>query len=122
MRGPVNIDACFADVDGLWSPLTIAVVNDYDVRIAEVEGEFVWHAHDDTDEFFQVLDGELRIDLDGRETVVLGAGEVFVVPAGVRHRPHSSVRTRILLLEPSSVVNTGDEESSALTSERRVAR
>ena len=122
MRGPANIDACFADVDGLWSPLTIAVVNDYDVRIAEVEGEFVWHAHDDTDEFFQVLEGELRIDLDGRETVVLGTGDVFVVPAGVRHRPHSSVRTRILLLEPSSVVNTGDEESSALTSERRVAR
>ena len=122
MRGPANIDACFADVDGLWSPLTIAVVNDYDVRIAEVEGEFVWHAHDDTDEFFQVLEGELRIDLDGRETVVLGTGEVIVVPAGVRHRPHSSVRTRILLLEPSSVVNTGDEENSALTSERRVAR
>ncbi len=117
---PTNIDACFANVDDLWSPLTIAVVNDYDVRIAEVEGEFVWHAHDDTDEFFQVMSGELLIDLEDRDPVTLGAGDVFVVPAGLRHRPRAEVRTRILLLEPSNVVNTGDE-SSTLRSERRLA-
>lgn len=120
MDRPLRIEACFADVDGLWSPLTIAVVNDYDVRIAEVEGEFVWHAHDDTDELFHVLSGELVIDLEDREAVTLRAGDVFVVPAGIRHRPRTTVRTRILLIEPSTVVNTGDEDSP-LTSNRRVA-
>src|SRR3954453_3165862 len=103
----VNLAAKLALIDGHWSPRTVATVNDYDVRLVRVHGEFVRHQHPDTDEFFLVLDGELTIRMDAGD-VVLRAGEVFVVPAGVDHQPVAAEEAAILLFEPSGVVNTGD--------------
>lgn len=82
-------------------------VNDYDVRIAKVRGEHVWHVHDTTDEFFLVLDGELTISLRDRE-VVLRTGEVFTVPAGTEHCPASAAGARILMFEPTATLTVGD--------------
>ena len=94
-----------------WAPKRIATVNDYDVRIAKVEGEHVWHVHDHTDEFFLVLDGELHIALReaaGERTVVLPKGSVFTVPRGTEHKPYAPVPTAILLLEPTGTLTVGD--------------
>lgn len=110
---PIDLDAALASFDDLWDPRIVTRVNDYDVRVAKVAGDFVWHSHDDTDEFFLVLDGELTIALrpsGGAETaVVLRRGDVFVVPRGMPHRP-SSAGASILLFEPTGTVNTGDHE------------
>lgn len=92
-----------------WSPRTVATVNDYDVRLVKIQGEFVRHQHPDTDELFLVLDGALTIRLDAGD-VVLGPGELYVVPAGTYHQPYAEVETSMLLFEPSDVVNTGDAD------------
>lgn len=121
---PVELRAALAGFSRLWSPRIVTRVNDYDVRVAKVRGDHVWHAHDDTDEFFLVLDGELSIELrDGagagggpngagggseRRTVVLRKGSVFVVPRGVEHKPHSEGGASILLFEPSGTLSVGD--------------
>lgn len=91
-----------------WSPKVIAEMNDYQFKIVKIEGDFVWHDHDDTDETFIVLDGKLRIDFrDG--FVNVGAGEMFVVPKGIEHKPFAENEVRMLLIEPRGVLNTGDE-------------
>lgn len=108
---PVALTDALARFDVLWSPRIVAQVNDYDVRIAKVQGEHVWHAHEDTDEFFLVLDGELRIALrepTGEREVVLPTGSTFVVPRGQEHRPSSPGGASILMLEPSGTLTTGD--------------
>ncbi len=89
-----------------WSPRKIAELNDYDIKLVKVQGDFVWHSHDDTDELFLVIDGQLTIALRDRD-VVLGAGELFVVPRGVEHCPRADQETAALLIEPRGVVNTG---------------
>ena len=90
-----------------WAPKIIGRLNDYELKIVKVQGEFVWHQHDDTDEVFLVLGGELTIDLpDG--AVVLGPLETVTVPRGVRHRPRAETETSMLLIEPADVVNTGE--------------
>lgn len=103
----VALDAAFERFTDHWSPKTVATVNDYDVRIVKVQGEFVRHTHDDTDEFFLVVSGELTIRMDDGD-VTLGSGEMYVVPRGVPHQPCAVAETRVLLIEPSTVVNTGD--------------
>ena len=103
----VNLDAMLARFAEHWSPKKIAQINDYDVRIVKVQGEFTWHRHADTDEFFLVLDGQLTIQMRDRD-VVLGPRELFVVPRGVEHSPRADAKTAVLMLEPGSVVNTGD--------------
>jgi mannose-6-phosphate isomerase-like protein (cupin superfamily) len=104
---PINLDAMLARFAEHWSPKQIAQVNDYDIRIVKVLGEFTWHQHADTDEFFLVLSGQLTIQMRDRD-VVLAAGELFVVPQGVEHCPRADTETALLLFEPSTVVNTGD--------------
>src|SRR4029453_4034407 len=103
----VNLDAMLARFAEHWSPKKIAQVNDYDVRIVKLQGEFTWHRHADTDEFFLVLDGRLAIQMRDR-TVVLGPRELFVVPRGVEHCPRADTETAVLLFEPGTVINTGD--------------
>ncbi|NUT91205.1 MAG: cupin domain-containing protein, partial [Saccharothrix sp.] len=93
--------------DDLWSPRVLATVNDYDVRVAKVKGEHVWHAHADTDEFFLVLHGELDIALRDR-TVHLTKGDTFVVPKDVEHKPSSEHGAHILMIEPTGTVSVGD--------------
>jgi mannose-6-phosphate isomerase-like protein (cupin superfamily) len=112
----VNLAAKLALIAEHWSPRTVATVNDYDVRLVKVDGEFVRHQHADTDEFFLVLDGELTIRMDSGD-VTLGAGEIYVVPQGVDHQPVATGEAAILLFEPSDVVNTGDA-GGALTAPR----
>jgi len=103
---PLNLAQKLELVDELWSPRVIAEMNDYQFKLVRVQGDFVWHDHPATDETFLVLAGELRIDFhDG--AVVLGAGEMFVVPAGVVHKPCAENEVKMLLIEPRGVVNTG---------------
>jgi mannose-6-phosphate isomerase-like protein (cupin superfamily) len=104
----VNLAAMLARFDENWSPKRIARLNDYDVRIVKVHGEFTWHTHEETDELFFVLDGELIVQLRDGDDVVVHPQELYVVPRGVEHCPRADVKTSILLFEPSSVVNTGD--------------
>ena len=90
-----------------WSPRVIAEMNDYQFKLAKVQGDFVWHDHPDTDETFIVLAGQLRIEMqDG--TVELGPGEMYVVPRGVEHKPSADEEAHVLLIEPRGVINTGD--------------
>ncbi|MCI3240702.1 MULTISPECIES: cupin domain-containing protein [Streptomyces] len=108
---PVSLDQALASFTEQWSPRIVTSVNDYDVRIAKVEGEHLWHVHDHTDEFFLVLDGELHISLRepaGERTVVLERGSVFTVPRGTEHKPYARVPTAILMLEPSGTSTVGD--------------
>ncbi|MEU2774819.1 cupin domain-containing protein [Streptomyces sp. NPDC007162] len=108
---PISLARALASFDDVWSPRIVTAVNDYDVRVAKVEGEHIWHVHDHTDEFFLVLDGELRIALRepaGERTVVLPKGSVFTVPRGTEHKPHARVPTEILLLEPTGTLTVGD--------------
>ena len=108
---PVNLPDALAGFAEIYSPRIVARVNDYDVRIAHARGEHVWHVHDDTDEFFLVLDGQFHVALRdgaGRErTVVLRQGDTFVVPKGTEHKP-SSPGGSILMFEPSGTSTTGD--------------
>lgn len=102
-----NLDEKLAMFTEHWSPKTIGRLNDYELKVVRVQGEFVWHQHDDTDEVFLVLDGELAIDLPG-STVVLGPRETVTVPRGMQHRPRAERETTMLLIEPTGVVNTGE--------------
>jgi mannose-6-phosphate isomerase-like protein (cupin superfamily) len=108
---PISLSQALASFDALWSPRIVTRVNDYDVRVAKVEGEHLWHAHDDTDEFFLVLDGELDIALRepaGERTVVLPKGTVFTVPAGTEHKPSAPFGAAILMFEPTGTPTVGD--------------
>ena len=97
-----------------WSPRIVAHYSGNDIMVVKVEGEFVWHSHPDTDDFFLVIDGELDIELRDR-TVTLGPGELFVVPTGVEHRPCARRgEVKLLLIEPKGTPNTGDEETAAV--------
>ncbi|MCI5046058.1 MAG: cupin domain-containing protein [Aquisalinus sp.] len=106
MPEAINIARKFAQFTEQWQPKRIATVNDYDVRIAKIEGEFVWHAHDETDEMFLVVKGEMKILLRDGE-VRLQEGDIYVVPRGVEHKPVADSECQILLIEPTDVVNTG---------------
>lgn len=112
MTEPVSLTDALATFDVLWSPRIVAAVNDYDVRIAKVAGEHVWHSHAHTDEFFLVLDGEFRIGLRpegaAEREVVLRRGDVFTVPRGVAHRPSSPDGAAILMFEPTGTLTVGD--------------
>ncbi|MFJ9008437.1 cupin domain-containing protein [Streptomyces canus] len=104
---PVNLADKLAQFSELWSQKKVAVLNDYEVKLAKLKGEFVWHTHEDTDELFLVISGRLTIQLrDG--DVVVEPGELFVVPRGVEHCPLADEETAILLFEPAGTINTGD--------------
>jgi mannose-6-phosphate isomerase-like protein (cupin superfamily) len=114
---PVNLTAALASFQDIYSPRIVARMNDYDVKIAHANGEHVWHVHDDTDEFFLVLDGRFDIairDADGGErTVKMAAGDTFVVPRGVEHKP-SSPGASILMFEPAGTATTGDRHEGEI--------
>ncbi len=118
MAGKVNLEAQFGRFDDYWSPKIVASVNDYDVKVVKVRGQFVWHQHDETDEFFLVTAGQLRIRLQDNDDVVLSPGELFVVPRGVRHCPVADEETQVMLLEPRETVNTGDADLAGTVGER----
>jgi mannose-6-phosphate isomerase-like protein (cupin superfamily) len=103
----INLREKLGNIDDYWSPRIIAQLNDYHLKLVKVEGEFVWHSHAETDEVFLVLQGSLLIEtLDG--AVGLEEGELYVVPAGVMHRPVANEECHLLLIEPAGTINTGD--------------
>jgi mannose-6-phosphate isomerase-like protein (cupin superfamily) len=110
MNTKVSIADKHALFEERWTPKIIAGLDNYDVKIAKVEGEFVWHKHDDEDEFFLVTKGQLKLELDGRDDVVLDEGEIYVVPAGLQHRPVAQPYAEIMMIERKGVVNTGDAD------------
>ena len=107
MDDRINLAEKIALLPGSYQPGLIGYMNDYKLLVVKVDGEFVWHKHDDTDDFFLVLSGKLTIQLRDRD-VVLGPGELFVVPKGVEHCPKAEEETHVLLIEPRDTINTGD--------------
>jgi len=108
---PVNLAEKLAAFTEHWQPRTVAEFNGHDVMVVKTQGEFVWHKHDETDDLFLVLRGELVIELrDG--SVTLRAGDLFVVPRGVEHRPVAKEEAHVLLIEPSGTPNTGDRTTA----------
>ena len=108
----INLAEKLATFSEPWQPRTVGQFNGHDLRVAKLHGEFVWHKHDETDDFFLVLSGKLVIQL--REgNVTLEPGEVFVVPAGVEHCPLAEEEVHVLLIEREGTPNTGDPETAA---------
>lgn len=107
---PIDLQEKFAQFSDTWSPKVIARLNDYEIKLARLDGEFVWHSHADTDELFLVISGNLTIQLEPADggAVELRAGQLYVVPRGVRHCPKADGEVLAMLIEPAGVVNTGD--------------
>ena len=104
---PINLQEKLSKFSEQWSPKIVAQMNDYHIKLAKVQGEFVWHDHPETDEVFLVVKGKLDIHFrDGK--VSLGEGEMYVVPKGIEHKPVAEIECHILLIEPAGTVNTGD--------------
>ena len=120
MDDKVNLAAKLALLDAPFQPGIIGRLNDYKLALVKAQGEFVWHTHDDTDDFFLVLAGRLTIQLRDRDDVVLGPGELFVVPRGVEHCPKADLETHVLLIEPAGTVNTGDAGGDLTAPERTI--
>lgn len=112
MSDKINLAEKLASFADHWSPRTVGQFNGHDIMVVKVKDAFVWHRHDDTDDFFLVLDGKLDIELRDR-TVSLSAGEMFVVPKGVEHRPFAASEAHLLLIEPTGTPNTGDRRTAA---------
>ncbi|KJC55839.1 mannose-6-phosphate isomerase [Bradyrhizobium sp. LTSPM299] len=112
MSDAIDLDQKLSTFSDHWSPRTVAQFNACDVMVVKVKGEFVWHKHDDTDDFFLVLKGVLDIQLRDR-TVTLREGQMYIVPKGVEHRPVAREEVHLLLIEPSGTPNTGSAETAA---------
>lgn len=115
----IDLAQKFALFSEVWSPKVVSRINNYDVKIVRVAGDFVWHSHEETDELFLVLEGEMTIQLRGRD-VELGPGQLFVVPRGVEHCPRSESGAKVLLFEPEGVVNTGEAGGPSTTAAERI--
>lgn len=107
----VDVHAKLDAIDEHWAPKLVGELNGQHVKLAKLEGEFDWHHHDDADELFLVLDGELRIEFRDRPDAVVGDGEFRIVPAGVDHRPVAEEEVEVMLFEPAGTRNTGDVET-----------
>ncbi len=110
----VNLAAKFAAFDAHWSPKVVGEIDDYEIKLVKLAGDFVWHKHDDVDEMFLVIDGAMDIEFRNR-TVTLQNGEFLVVPKGVEHKPSAASECRVMLFERKGVINTGDAAESAQT-------
>lgn len=109
---PVDLEQAYKTFSETWSPRIVTQVDNYDVKIAKVEGKYVWHAHEETDEFFLVLAGEFTLELEDEKPVILQPMQVFTVPKGKRHRPSGIPGTRILFIELRGTLNSGDADLS----------
>jgi mannose-6-phosphate isomerase-like protein (cupin superfamily) len=113
----VNLADAFDAVEETWSPRLAATLNGQDLKVAKLEGEFVWHSHPEADELFWVVDGDLTLELRDEPNQHLAAGELGVVPAGIEHKPVSEDGADVVLFEPSGTENTGDADAAERTSE-----
>jgi len=117
MTDKVNIPDKLASFSDHWAPRIVARYNDHEVRLVKVEGEFIWHQHEETDELFLILDGELDMEFRDR-TVTLQQGELIVVPKGTEHRPCARKgEVKLLLIDPKDMPNTGDPATATLAVE-----
>ena len=112
MSNAIDLSEKLSTFSEHWSPRTVTQYNDCDVMVVKVNGEFVWHKHDDTDDFFLVLKGTLDIEMRD-QTITLGPGQLYVVPKGVEHRPVAREEVHLLLIEPTGTPNTGDAATAA---------
>ena len=119
MDDKVNLAAKLALLDKPYSPGIVGYLNDLKLAVVKAHGDFVWHKHDDTDDFFLVVKGRLRIELRDR-VVELEEGELFVVPRGVEHRPVAGEEAHVLLIEPRGTPNTGDAGGDLTAEERHI--
>ena len=108
----VNLAEKLSKFSDHWSPQIVADYNGNDIMVVKFQGEFPFHDHPDTDDFFLVIEGEVLLDVED-QTLTLGPGELFVVPKGVRHRPRSEKEAKVMLIEPSGTPNTGDPTTAA---------
>ena len=116
--GVVNLEEKLALFSEHWTPKIIAELNDYQIKLVKLQGEFVWHDHEDTDELFMVVEGKMEIEFEDH-TKILSTGELCVVPKGIRHKPKAEKECKVMLIEPRGVVNTGEVEGE-LTAENDV--
>jgi len=116
---PINLEKKFKKFSDYWSPKVIGEMNDYQFKVAKVQGEFIWHQHFDTDETFFVIQGQLTIEFkDGR--IDISQGEMYVVPRGVEHKPMATKECHIMIIEPKGVTNTGNKMDSKLKADNDV--
>ena len=111
----INLKEKLSKFSDHWSPKVIAEMNDYQFKLVKIQGEFVWHNHDDTDETFIVIEGEMKIEFEN-ETVELREGDMFVVPKGIEHKPRAENECKVMIIEPRGVVNTGNSEGDLTAS------
>ncbi|MDA7603402.1 MAG: cupin domain-containing protein [Candidatus Thalassarchaeaceae archaeon] len=111
----INLKEKFSKFSDHWSPKVIAEMNDYQFKLVKIQGEFVWHNHDDTDETFIVIEGEMKIEFEN-ETLQLNEGDMFVVPKGVEHKPWAGNECKVMIIEPRGVLNTGNSEGDLTAS------
>ena len=111
----INIKEKMEKVHGYWAPKVIEQMNDYQFKLAKFKGDFTWHCHKETDEVFYVIEGVMDIEFRDKK-VVLKAGEMFVVPKGLDHKPFAKEACKVMIIEPAGVVNTGDAQSSLTAS------
>ena len=113
--GKINLNEKLSMFSEHWSPKIVAEMNDYHIKLVKIKGDFVWHNHEDTDEVFIVIEGNMKIEFE-KKTVELNEGEMYVVPKGVNHKPFAESECKIMIIEPSGVVNTGNIESNLTAS------
>ena len=111
----INLKEKLSKFTEQWSPKIIAELNDYQIKLVKMKGEFVWHNHENTDELFLVIEGNMKIEFEDK-TIELNEGEMYVVPKGVNHKPYSENECKIMLIEPRGVVNTGDTKGELTAS------
>lgn len=112
MKDKISLTQKLATFSDHWAPRTVATLNDYDIMVVKLLGQYDWHRHADTDELFLVLHGELEMEMRDR-SVTLKPGDLFVVSKGEEHRPHARREVELLLIEPSGTPNSGDHETAA---------
>ena len=109
----VNLEQKLSLFSSHWDPQVVADYNGNDIMVVKFQGEFPFHKHADSDDFFLVLEGEVTLDQEGGDSVILGPGELCVIPKGIVHRPRAETEAKVLLIEPQGLPNTGDAETAA---------
>ena len=112
-RKPINLNQKLSTFSDHWSPKSVTSFNGHDVMVVKVQGEFNWHKHDETDDFFLILSGQRTIHFRDQD-MVLGPGELYVIPKGVEHNTSAKEETHLLLIEPAGTPNTGDVKTAAV--------
>ena len=111
----ININEKLAKFTEHWTPKVVAELNDYQIKLVKIKGEFVWHNHECTDELFLVIEGNMKIEFEDK-TIELSKGDMYIVPKGVNHKPYSEEECKVMVIEPRGIVNTGDEKGDLTAS------